>query len=107
MCFNVFAHNIDDHSKNFSFLYNTQQNNWELAPAYDLTCSTNMFNSHAAFVNGSANPSIDDIVSLAEYAGIRKTAALNIAKDIKNIVEKDLGKYIRKAKTSEGDDLGR
>ena len=25
MCFNVFAHNRDDHSKNFSFLYNEKK----------------------------------------------------------------------------------
>ncbi len=27
MCFNVFAHNRDDHSKNFSFLYDEEQKN--------------------------------------------------------------------------------
>lgn len=27
MCFNVFAHNRDDHSKNFSFLYHTAEKN--------------------------------------------------------------------------------
>lgn len=37
MCFNVFAHNRDDHSKNFSFLY--KDGRWQLSPAYDLTYS--------------------------------------------------------------------
>ena len=35
MCFNVLTHNLDDHTKNFSFLY-TDENGWRLAPAYDL-----------------------------------------------------------------------
>ncbi|GHV42437.1 hypothetical protein FACS1894187_24670 [Synergistales bacterium] len=34
MCFNVLAHNHDDHVKNFSFLYDDGK--WSLAPAYDL-----------------------------------------------------------------------
>ena len=37
MCFNVFSHNRDDHSKNFSYL--CEDGRWRLSPAYDLTCS--------------------------------------------------------------------
>jgi serine/threonine-protein kinase HipA len=37
-CFNVFAHNRDDHAKNFSFLLN-EKNEWIFSPAYDLTFS--------------------------------------------------------------------
>jgi len=37
-CFNLFAHNRDDHAKNFSFLLN-KDNQWKLSPAYDLTFS--------------------------------------------------------------------
>ena len=37
MCFNVFAHNRDDHSKNFSYLYREDEDRWILSPAYDLT----------------------------------------------------------------------
>ncbi len=33
MCFNVFAHNRDDHSKNFSFLYDENKKEWHLSPA--------------------------------------------------------------------------
>ncbi len=35
MAFNVMARNLDDHTKNFSFLLR-QGGSWELAPAYDL-----------------------------------------------------------------------
>ena len=37
MCFNVFIGNRDDHSKNFSYLYDEESSAWRLAPAYDLT----------------------------------------------------------------------
>ena len=33
MCFNVFSHNRDDHSKNFSFLYSEDESRWILSPA--------------------------------------------------------------------------
>ena len=34
--FNLYSHNRDDHSKNFSFLMNSALK-WKFAPAYDLT----------------------------------------------------------------------
>mgnify|MGYP000004989433 CR=1 FL=1 len=33
MCFNVFAHNRDDHSKNFTYLYDESADSWRLSPA--------------------------------------------------------------------------
>jgi serine/threonine-protein kinase HipA len=35
MVFNALAHNHDDHSKNFAYLFD--QGRWVLAPAYNLT----------------------------------------------------------------------
>ena len=52
MCFNVYAHNRDDHSKNFSFLYNEEDDRWILSPAYDLTYSNSQGGEHATTVNG-------------------------------------------------------
>ncbi|MDO4546298.1 MAG: type II toxin-antitoxin system HipA family toxin, partial [Bacillota bacterium] len=52
MCFNVFAHNRDDHSKNFSFLYYEKERRWVLAPAYDLTYSSSIGGEHATTVDG-------------------------------------------------------
>jgi serine/threonine-protein kinase HipA len=37
-CFNVLAHNRDDHSKNFAFLMD-ESGVWKISPAYDLTFS--------------------------------------------------------------------
>ena len=64
MCFNVFAHNRDDHSKNFSFLYKDED--WKLSPAYDLTYSSSIGGEHATTINGNgSNPGIDDIMEVA------------------------------------------
>jgi len=59
MCFNVFSHNRDDHSKNFSFIYSGDDSNgqWRLSPAYDLTFSTTYYGEHTTSVNGNGkNP---------------------------------------------------
>ena len=40
MCFNVYAHNRDDHAKNFTWIYDPQYDCWHPSPAYDLTWST-------------------------------------------------------------------
>jgi serine/threonine-protein kinase HipA len=37
MVFNLVFANIDDHLKNFSFIYDEEKDKWNLAPAYDLT----------------------------------------------------------------------
>lgn len=41
MTFNVLAQNNDDHTKNFSFLLESPQAHWKLAPAYDVTYAYN------------------------------------------------------------------
>ena len=53
MCFNVFAHNRDDHAKNFSWLYDPAQDCWHPSPAYDLTWSTIYYGEHATTVDGN------------------------------------------------------
>lgn len=50
-CFNVLAHNRDDHSKNFSFLMSAS-GEWSFAPAYDLTFSYGPGGEHSALVMG-------------------------------------------------------
>lgn len=85
MCFNVFAHNRDDHSKNFSFLYDENKNEWHLSPAYDLTCSSSFNGEHATTINGEGkNPTIEDILAVAKNIGIKEKQAKDIALDIKD-----------------------
>ena len=91
MCFNVFSHNRDDHSKNFSFIYNEDFNKWELSPAYDLTYSYSINGEHATTINGNGvNPSLNDILKVAEKIGLDKRKAKKIASEIEEIVKKDL-----------------
>ena len=85
MCFNVFAHNRDDHSKNFSFLYDENKKEWHLSPAYDLTYSSSFNGEHATTINGEGkNPSLEDILAIAKGIGIKEKHALDIALDIKD-----------------------
>lgn len=66
MCFNVFAHNRDDHSKNFSFFYEEKEGKWRLSPAYDLTYSNSIGGEHATTINGKGKtPCIDDLLAVA------------------------------------------
>ena len=92
MCFNVFAHNRDDHSKNFSFLYDNNKKEWHLSPAYDLTYSSSFNGEHATTINGEGkNPNLDDILAVAKNIGLNEKSAKNIALDIqekcKNLVD--------------------
>ena len=84
MCFNVFANNRDDHSKNFSFLFDDTKKEWHLSPAYDLTYSFSFNGEHATTINGEGkNPTLDDILAVAKNIGIKEKFAKGIASDIK------------------------
>lgn len=96
MCFNVFAHNRDNHSKNFSFLYNEKKKTYQLSPAYDLTFSYSLDGEHATCINGNGvNPTIEDILKVADNIGFNHSKAQEIAISIKNIVDSDLGDIIK------------
>ena len=83
MCFNVFAHNRDDHSKNFSYLYDDNQKEWHLSPAYDLTYSYSFNGEHATTINGEGEkPDLDDILAVAKNIGLKEKFAKDIASDI-------------------------
>lgn len=83
MCFNVFAHNRDDHSKNFSFLFDDTKKEWHLSPAYDLTYSFSFNGEHATTINGEGkNPTLENILAVAKNIGLKKNFAKDIALDI-------------------------
>ena len=97
MCFNAFSHNRDDHSKNFSFIYNEDLNKWELSPAYDLTYSYSINGEHATTINGNGvNPSLNDILKVAEKIGLDKKKAEKISIEIRETVRKDLRIFLSK-----------
>lgn len=87
MCFNIFTHNRDDHSKNFSFLYHEDHQQWILSPAYDLTYSDSFGGEHATCVNGNGkNPGMKDILEIARNIGIKENKAKILAAEIKDVV---------------------
>lgn len=95
MCFNVFAHNRDDHAKNFSFLYDEDRDMWRLSPAYDLTYSNTYYGEHTTSVDGNGvNPGEKEILNVGMQAGMRKQKCLEIMKEIKHIVELELKEYL-------------
>jgi len=65
MVFNVLAHNKDDHSKNFAYLYDLQEGRWRLSPGFDLTYNFGMSNQHTTSVNGSGLPVMADFKKVA------------------------------------------
>jgi serine/threonine-protein kinase HipA len=70
--FNVYSHNRDDHSKNFSWLMD-ESGKWTLAPAYDLTYSSTSINEHSTRVNGEgAKPGRKHLIKLAQEFSINK-----------------------------------
>ena len=83
MCFNVFAHNRDDHSKNFSFLYNEIKDQWSLSPAYDLTWSSTYYGEHTTTVNGNGrDPGMKELLAVGKAAGLSAKRCREIAEGI-------------------------
>ena len=95
MCFNVFAHNLDDHLKNFSFVYDENINRYRLSPAYDMTYSNTYYGEHTTSVNHKGKDiTIDDLVIVGTKSGLKKDFCLNEANRVKKIVNKRLNKYL-------------
>ena len=71
--FNVFAHNRDDHSKNFSFLMDGK-GVWSFAPAYDLTFSYGPGREHSSMVMGEGrSPGTKELIKLGEKFQLKKS----------------------------------
>ena len=84
--FNLFSHNRDDHSKNFSFLMN-ESGKWKFAPVYDLTFSTSSFGSHStSFAGEYKNPSEKHLLELAKIFSIKNPKP--IIEQVKQAVSK-------------------
>jgi serine/threonine-protein kinase HipA len=69
--FNVFAHNRDDHSKNFSFLMD-DNGKWKFSPAYDLTFSNSSNGQHSTSIaNEYQNPDYKKLQELATHFHVK------------------------------------
>jgi serine/threonine-protein kinase HipA len=86
--FNVLAHNRDDHSKNFSYLMDSQ-GGWKLSPAYDLTFSSGPRGEQSTMVMGEGrNPNTSHLLKLADEAKIKKDRAAEIIDATKSSLSK-------------------
>ena len=95
MCFNVFAHNRDDHSKNFTYLYHEAEDCWRLSPAYDLTYSKTYYGEHTTTVDGNGrNPGGKEILAVGVAAGMERAECKRIMNQIEDCVNQMLGKYL-------------
>ena len=95
MCFNVFAHNRDDHSKNFTYLYDETNDNWRLSPAYDLTYSNTYYGEHTTAVDGNGrNPGRKELLAVGMTAGIEKEKCVKMIDMIEVNVNEMLAEYL-------------
>jgi serine/threonine-protein kinase HipA len=90
MVFNVIARNCDDHTRNFAFRLKKDQQ-WELAPAYDICHAyrpgSDWVSQHALSVNGKrTNISKDDLLTVASSMNIKKAGQIiiQISEVVKN-----------------------
>lgn len=109
MSFNLVFSNIDDHLKNFSFIYDTEKDRWNLAPAYDLTYPLDALKnylriSRAMSINGKRTEinradllKIADLFTIKDANGIidevvQSTNQFRILCQVQNIPEKVIDK---------------
>ena len=92
MVFNVIYGNVDDHLKNHSFIYNKDNDNWQLSPAYDITFALNPLISfkntkRALSINGKRSDiQANDILKLADEYTVKNPEG--IIKHIQSYREK-------------------
>ncbi len=99
MVFNVLAQNCDDHTKNFCFRLKKDED-WELAPAYDLCHAyrpgSKWVSQHALSINGKRqNITKHDLLTVAKSMNIKK--AEQILVQINEIIQ-DWSQYAEQTK---------
>jgi serine/threonine-protein kinase HipA len=85
MVFNFLIGNKDDHAKNFAFLYVNDE--WRLAPAYDILPGEGMNGYHTTSINDSMEPTKGDVLAVAEKVGLDKDKAITVFDEIEEIVK--------------------
>lgn len=94
MIFNVKGNNKDDHSKNFSFMLDAQ-NQWKLTPAYDLTPSNGLNGEQTSMVNGKGKDITNiDFIKTAEPFGFNETKVREIIEQTEDALS-NYDKYMK------------
>ena len=84
--FNMFAINRDDHAKNHGYSM-SENGEWRLSPAYDITYSEGPNGYHWTSYAGEAlNPKIDDLLKIAKASSIDEKNARVIIEKVKDAV---------------------
>lgn len=84
--FNILSHNRDDHSKNFSYLMDSD-GSWRVSPAYDLTFSSGLSGEHCTMIMGEGKkPTLEHLLKLAVVGDIKKIEALEIIDEVKSAI---------------------
>ena len=95
MCFNVYAHNLDDHAKNFSFVYDELSKTYRLSPAYDMTYSNTYYGEHTTSVNGKGTNILDDdLIQVGKKVNLKLDFMTDAITKVKKVVQNKLYKYI-------------
>ena len=95
MCFNVYAHNRDDHAKNFTYIYDEENETWRLSPAYDLTYSNTYYGEHTTTVDGNGrNPGRKELLTVGIAAGMKKEVCIESMDMVEKCVKNMLGRYL-------------
>ena len=80
--FNVCMNNRDDHTKNSSYIM-TQQKEWVLSPAFDLTYNNGINGHHQMDIEGeSLSPKRDHFLALAKNAGLSLSKCIPLLNEI-------------------------
>lgn len=83
MVFNYLIKNMDDHAKNFSFMF--YQNEWKLTPAYDLLPSNGINGFHTTTINNKVDATRDDVIEVAVKAGLDRSQAEDVFNRLESI----------------------
>ena len=88
MVFNVIARNLDDHTKNISFLMDNN-GGWKLSPAYDVTYAYNpesrWTRRHQLSINGKRDEiNKEDLLKVGKEMNIKK--AIDIIDNVKDVI---------------------
>jgi serine/threonine-protein kinase HipA len=84
MIFNFLIGNKDDHAKNFAFIF--RDNEWVLAPAFDILDSDGLNGYHTSSINDNIEPSKQDLFVVAEKAGLERNKAMTIFNEMNNLI---------------------
>lgn len=90
MLFNLIFKNVDDHLKNHSFIYDKNNNSWNLGPAYDLTYALNPLftfktTSRALSINAKRTEiTRKDVLTIAEAFSIKNPK--RIIREVQSII---------------------